>query len=60
MMPLHGEQTGAAARHTHPKNTFASIKKLSGITFYSLKNQRKSLTYSLLATVSWSNIRCYH
>jgi len=41
--------------HTHPKNTFASNKKLAKffeITFLILKNQRKSSAKTLLATVS--------
>jgi hypothetical protein len=46
--------------HTQPKNMFASIKKLSKfskITFLSKENQRKSLTDSLLATMSLPNVK---
>jgi hypothetical protein len=49
-----------AARHTNPKNTFASIKSYQNLVkslFYESKNQRKSLTDSLWATVSSLNTK---
>jgi hypothetical protein len=47
-----------AAGHTNPKNTFASVKSYQNLVkslFYESKNQRKSLTDSLWATVSSPN-----
>jgi hypothetical protein len=43
-----------------PKNIFASVEKLGKIcefTFYENKNQRKSLTNSILVIVSLPNLK---
>jgi hypothetical protein len=40
---------------THPKNTFASIKKITQLFIFS--NWRKSMTNSILARVSLSNVK---
>ncbi len=56
--PHSWEHACTAVQYTYPKNSFASIKigKIWWNTFV-IKNQRKSWTKSLLATVSLLNMK---